>query len=82
MREDALLALGTTCGCSRFLVVANVIYRPSIRRAKTRRLGAQAIKRFAEPRDVAGAVLFLTSDDAAFITGQALVVDAGQYRIG
>jgi NAD(P)-dependent dehydrogenase (short-subunit alcohol dehydrogenase family) len=28
------------------------------------------------------AVLFLTSDDAAFITGQAIVVDGGQYRIG
>ena len=42
----------------------------------------QAIKRMEEPEDVAGAVLFLTSDDAAFITGQAIVVDGGQYRIG
>jgi NAD(P)-dependent dehydrogenase (short-subunit alcohol dehydrogenase family) len=41
----------------------------------------QAIKRLAEPEDVTG-VLFLTSDDAAFITGQAIVVDGGQYRIG
>lgn len=42
----------------------------------------QAIKRLGEPQDVTGAVLFLTSDDAAFITGQAIVVDGGQYRIG
>ena len=42
----------------------------------------QAIKRMAEPEDITGAVLFLTSDDASFITGQALVVDGGQYRIG
>jgi NAD(P)-dependent dehydrogenase (short-subunit alcohol dehydrogenase family) len=42
----------------------------------------QAIKRLGEPEDVVGAVLFLTSDDAAFITGQAIVVDGGQYRIG
>jgi NAD(P)-dependent dehydrogenase (short-subunit alcohol dehydrogenase family) len=42
----------------------------------------QAIKRLGEPGDVTGAVLFLTSDDAAFITGQAIVVDGGQYRIG
>src|ERR1700693_6362405 len=42
----------------------------------------QAIKRMEEPEDVTGAVLFLTSDDAAFITGQAIVVDGGQYRIG
>ena len=44
--------------------------------------GQQAIKRLGEPEDATGAVLFLTSDDAAFITGQAIVVDGGQYRIG
>jgi 3-oxoacyl-[acyl-carrier protein] reductase len=42
----------------------------------------QAIKRLGEPQDVTGAILFLTSDDAAFITGQAIVVDGGQYRVG
>jgi 3-oxoacyl-[acyl-carrier protein] reductase len=42
----------------------------------------QAIKRIGQPQDLTGAVLFLTSDDAAFITGQAIVVDGGQYRIG
>jgi 3-oxoacyl-[acyl-carrier protein] reductase len=42
----------------------------------------QAIKRLGEPEDITGAVLFLTSDDASFITGQALVVDGGQYRVG
>jgi NAD(P)-dependent dehydrogenase (short-subunit alcohol dehydrogenase family) len=42
----------------------------------------QAIKRLGEPEDITGAILFLTSDDAAFITGQAIVVDGGQYRVG
>ena len=42
----------------------------------------QAIKRLGEPGDVTGAVLFLTTDEAAFITGQAIVVDGGQYRLG
>jgi hypothetical protein len=41
----------------------------------------RAIKRMGEPEDVTGAILFLTSDDAAFITGQAIVVDGGQYCI-
>jgi NAD(P)-dependent dehydrogenase (short-subunit alcohol dehydrogenase family) len=41
----------------------------------------QAIKRFAEPRDIGAPVAFLTSDDAAFVTGQALVVDGGCYKI-
>ena len=43
---------------------------------------SQAIQRFAEPEDIVGPVLFLTTDDAAFMTGQALVVDGGQYRVG
>ena len=42
----------------------------------------QAIQRFAEPEDIVGPVLFLTTDDAAFMTGQALVIDGGQYRVG
>jgi NAD(P)-dependent dehydrogenase (short-subunit alcohol dehydrogenase family) len=42
----------------------------------------QAIKRLGEPEDITGAVLFLTGDDASFITGQAIVVDGGQYRVG
>jgi 3-oxoacyl-[acyl-carrier protein] reductase len=33
--------------------------------------------RLGEPRDVAGAVAFLASDLAAYITGQVLVVDGG-----
>jgi len=41
----------------------------------------QAIKRMAQPQDVTGAVAFLASDDAAFVTGQALVVDGGLYKI-
>jgi len=40
----------------------------------------QAIKRTQEPSDLVGACSFLTSDDAAFITGQTLVVDGGWVR--
>lgn len=35
------------------------------------------MKRLAKPEEVAQAVLFLASDDAAFITGTALMVDGG-----
>lgn len=41
----------------------------------------QAIKRVAEPDDVVGTVSFLTSDDAAFVTGQTIVVDGGLVRL-
>jgi len=40
----------------------------------------QAIKRTEEPADLVGAISFLTSDDAAFITGQTLCVDGGWVR--
>ncbi|BBZ14394.1 SDR family oxidoreductase [Mycobacterium branderi] len=34
--------------------------------------------RIGEPADVAGAVAFLVSDDASWITGEAMVIDGGQ----
>jgi NAD(P)-dependent dehydrogenase (short-subunit alcohol dehydrogenase family) len=37
-----------------------------------------ALKRLADPREVALAALFLASDEASFVTGEALVVDGGQ----
>ena len=37
----------------------------------------QAIPRPEVPEDLVGAILFLASDDSAFITGQTLVVDGG-----
>ena len=39
--------------------------------------GAQLIQRCAEPREIAYAILFLASDEASFITGTHLMVDAG-----
>ena len=33
--------------------------------------------RFGEPEDIAGAVRFLCSDEASFITGEVLLVDGG-----
>jgi NAD(P)-dependent dehydrogenase (short-subunit alcohol dehydrogenase family) len=35
------------------------------------------MKRLGAPQDVAGAVSFLLSADAAWVTGQTLVVDGG-----
>ena len=45
--------------------------------AKTQMLGLTPLGRFGDPEDVARAVRFLCSDDAAFITGAVLVVGGG-----
>lgn len=39
--------------------------------------GLHALKRIAEPEEIARAALFLASDDASFITGAAVLADGG-----
>ena len=40
-------------------------------------LHRNALGRFGKPEDVAGAVRFLCSEEASFITGEVLLVDGG-----
>src|ERR1700744_1667937 len=74
---DGITANAVLPGLTNTLAIA-----PQSEEQKRATWNQQAIKRLGEPKDVTGAVIFLTSDDAAFITGQAIVVDGGQYRIG
>jgi NAD(P)-dependent dehydrogenase (short-subunit alcohol dehydrogenase family) len=43
-------------------------------------LREQAIKRTSQPEDLTGAMVFLLSDEASFMTGQTLLVDGGMAR--
>jgi 3-oxoacyl-[acyl-carrier protein] reductase len=75
--NDGITANAVLPGLTNTLAIA-----PQSEEQKRATWEQQAIKRLGEPGDITGAILFLTSDDAAFITGQAIVVDGGQYRIG
>ena len=42
-------------------------------------IAARTLQRDQQPEDVVGAVVFLCGPGAAFITGQTIVIDGGQY---
>lgn len=44
---------------------------------KQRMLNMQSLKRLQVPDDLAGTVVFLSSDDSSFITGQVFNIDGG-----
>jgi NAD(P)-dependent dehydrogenase (short-subunit alcohol dehydrogenase family) len=54
-------------------------YTPEMRRDFAKRLPLQ---RLGTPEDVAALFCFLASDDAAFITGQVIVIDGGEIAGG
>ena len=56
-------------------IAALVVHNPQLAPAYLRTI---PLGRFGQPQDIADAVLFLASDDAAYITGQMLVIDGGQ----
>jgi 3-oxoacyl-[acyl-carrier protein] reductase len=63
--------------CPGYIVtpLAESIDDPEFMEAYRQRL---PLRRLGKPEDVAGAFAFLASDDAAFITGETIVIDGGQ----
>ena len=43
--------------------------------------GQHALKRAAQPEELANAILFLASDEASYITGASLPVDGGRSAV-
>lgn len=54
-------------------------HSPSFRKAYERSI---SMKRYAEPSEIAGAVVFLASDDASYATGSTITVDGGFSHAG
>lgn len=48
---------------------------------KTQLLGRIPVGRMGEPRDIAGAVVYLASDEASYVSGQTLHVNGGMAMI-
>jgi 3-oxoacyl-[acyl-carrier protein] reductase len=46
---------------------------------KTKIMASIPMARMGKPEDIAGAVKFLCSEDAAYITGQVIAVNGGMY---
>jgi len=54
---------------------------PALKAMGDKLRGFHLLGRFAEPGEIAAAILFLASDDASFVTGSSLLVDGG-YTAG
>lgn len=64
-----------------FTLSENVVRRPEhLKHGEASRL-SRAIQRDETPADLVGAASFLASGDAAFVTGQTLVVDGGSVML-
>jgi len=64
-----------------FTLSENVLNSAKHKKQGAASVAARAIQREETPDDLVGAVSFLASDDAAFITGQTLVVDGGSSMV-
>jgi 2-keto-3-deoxy-L-fuconate dehydrogenase len=58
-------------------IAANAAAAGSVEAARAAFVARQAMGRLATPEEMAALVLYLASDEAAFVTGQAIVIDGG-----
>jgi NAD(P)-dependent dehydrogenase (short-subunit alcohol dehydrogenase family) len=75
-RDDVLV----NCVAPGFTMSEGVREHPEVIEAlRDVSVSARTLQRDQEPEDVVGAVVFLCGPGAAFVTGQTIVIDGGQY---
>jgi NAD(P)-dependent dehydrogenase (short-subunit alcohol dehydrogenase family) len=68
------------CVAPGFTMSAGVEAHPEVvEKLRDVSVAARTIQRDQVPEDVVGAVVFLASPEASFVTGQTMVIDGGQY---
>jgi 3-oxoacyl-[acyl-carrier protein] reductase len=76
-KELAARGIGVNAVAPGFISTAMTEELPE--KVRDQMMGMIPFGRFGETSDVVGAVLFLSSDLAAYVTGQVLVVDGGMF---
>jgi NAD(P)-dependent dehydrogenase (short-subunit alcohol dehydrogenase family) len=72
--------INVNCVAPGFTMSAGVEAHPEvIEKLRDASIAARTIQRDQMPEDVVGAVVFLCTPAAAFITGQTMVIDGGQF---
>jgi len=79
-RELGKDGIHVNCVAPGFTMSAGVEERPDVIEAlRDVSIAARTLQRDQTPEDVVGAVVFLCTPAADFITGQTMVIDGGQY---
>lgn len=79
-REVGKDGIHVNCVAPGFTMSDGVLGQPEvIEKLQAASVAARTIQRDQVPEDVAGAVVFLCTPGADFVTGQTMVIDGGQY---
>ena len=79
-KELGPAAIRVNCVAPGFTMSEGVKAHPEvIEKLRDVSVAARTIQRDQVPEDVVGAVVFLAGPEAAFVTGQTMVIDGGQY---